>query len=315
MPGSVAAQVASWGQRWPKQNMGPLGPGLLSQSGVSPNTFGDGNTKLGITVELFINGSWTDISTYVLFESKIRIARGKGRESTDSSPAQCTLTLKNPDKRFSPRNVNGPYFGYLGRNVKIRVSVNPGSNVYRQFTGRVSEWPQKIVTGEARFVSITASGQLRRLQQGNSPIKSALERATSMASPIALWRMNDIAASPTRLAEALGGGTDMTAVDTVISTTTQGPDGAPDQFPELMQIDDVTRIAFQAQVTARSGGSWTLDFIAKGSSGTTALTPIVPLTWHSGGMNWTIQMTSSGTQVIVTGSPRRYLWCYDQHDG
>jgi hypothetical protein len=296
----IAAQVAAWGKEWPKASMGPLG----LQAGISPNTFGDGQSKLGIIVEILINGVWTDISSYVLYENKVRISRGKGRESNSSSPAQMTLTLKNPDKRFSPRNPNGPYFGYLGRNVKIRASVNPGSNVYKQFQGRVSEWPQKIITGEARFVSITASGILRRLQQGDSPIKSAVERATTMASPVALWRMNDVATSPGELAESLGGGSNLVAVSNPLGSTVTGPAGAPDQFPELMQSDTTTRVAYKATVTAHTGNNWTLDFIAKGSAGPAALTSILPLEWRTGGMTWTVQMTSDGSQVIVAGTPR-----------
>lgn len=79
------------------------------------------NTK----VEIAIDGIWTDITDYVYTE-KIQIYRGADDETADTSPTRCRLRLNNIDGRFSPRNPNSPYYGKLGRNTPILVSVMEG---------------------------------------------------------------------------------------------------------------------------------------------------------------------------------------------
>lgn len=73
--------------------------------------------------ELFIDGAWVDISTYVRYSSGVSINRGRPDGQGDLQPSRMTLTLGNPDGRFSNRNPGSPYFGLLGRNTPIRQSV------------------------------------------------------------------------------------------------------------------------------------------------------------------------------------------------
>lgn len=297
---AVAAQVASWGRRWPRAGVGPLG----LQAGIPPVTFGDGQTLLGVKVEILINGSWVDVSPYVLYQQKIGITRGKGNEQIEAQPARCNLTLDNADRRFSPRNQTGPYFGYLTRNVKLRVTVNPGSNEYRRFTGRVSEWPPTWTTGDDRRVRVEANGVLRRLQQGNAALQSALERTTLRSDPIALWRMND-PSTASELSEAIGGGSSMSRITSIDLDSVSGPDGTTGSFPQLMPVSPSALSAngLRATVIADSTTTWTLDFIAFGFSGPAATTPVIPLTWNSALMLWNVQITSSGFQVVLSGTP------------
>lgn len=88
-------------------------------------------SPLSVKVELqniVSAGAWTDITSYVYDrgDSAIQIVRGRQDEGSGTQPATCNLTLNNRDGRFSPRNPTGPYYGRLGRNTPIRVSVNLG---------------------------------------------------------------------------------------------------------------------------------------------------------------------------------------------
>jgi hypothetical protein len=62
-----------------------------------------------------------------------------------------------------------------------------------RFVGEVSEWPQDWDTsGTDRFVSITASGVMRRLGQGQSAVSSTLARALpAVTTMVAYWPCED----------------------------------------------------------------------------------------------------------------------------
>lgn len=85
---------------------------------------------LDIEVALNLDGtSWTDISTLVYVRDEnggIEISRGRKDWSTRTDFGTCTMFLDNTDLRFSPRNPLGPYYGQLGRNTPVRVSVMTG---------------------------------------------------------------------------------------------------------------------------------------------------------------------------------------------
>jgi hypothetical protein len=79
---------------------------------------------LPILVEIFVNGAWEDITSYVYSrDNGIVISRGRQNEASELEPSSCRFTLDNRDGRFSPRNPNSPYYGSLNRNTQVRVSV------------------------------------------------------------------------------------------------------------------------------------------------------------------------------------------------
>jgi hypothetical protein len=81
---------------------------------------------LGIKAEINLDGTWTDITTYVRSEQGVNIVgRGRSNEQSFVGPAKCQVTLDNRDGRFSPRNPSGAYYGSLKRNTPIRVYVDP----------------------------------------------------------------------------------------------------------------------------------------------------------------------------------------------
>lgn len=91
-------------------------------------------TPLAITVEMLLGGVWTDVTQWVYTRNPITIERGRKDEGSKVDPGQCTLTLNNRDGRWSSRKPDGPYYGLIGRNTQVRVSVDAGAS-YLATTG------------------------------------------------------------------------------------------------------------------------------------------------------------------------------------
>lgn len=86
--------------------------------------------------ELRIGGAWVDVTDYVYARDPISITYGRADEGTSVDPGSCKLTLNNRAGRFSPRNPNSPYYGLIGRNTPLRVSVpRPDGEAYLHLDG------------------------------------------------------------------------------------------------------------------------------------------------------------------------------------
>lgn len=203
MPG-IAPRFMAWDRRMG----GTTGP--LPASGEA----GNDNPVL---VELLIGGAWTDITPYVMVRDNngnISLTRGRRDEGSTADHATCRMTLNNRDGRFSPRNPTGPYFGLLGRNQPVRISVPNalGGKSYR-FQGEISVWPQSWdPTGTDIWTEVEGSGILRRLSQGPPPARSVLFETLNglfNSTLLAYWPMEDATGSAT-LATPLASGSPMT---------------------------------------------------------------------------------------------------------
>ena len=186
MPGSIAARTMAFQYRM----SGSAGP--LSASGEASN--GD-----PVQIELYINGEWTDITSYVMVRDNsgdIQVTRGRRDEGSGTEQSSCRLTLNNRDGRWSPRNPSGVYYGHIGRNQPVRVSVpnGLGGKSYR-FQGEISIWPQSWdPTGTDVWTEVEGSGILRRLAQGPKRDISLLRSAISAipdANLLAYWPCED----------------------------------------------------------------------------------------------------------------------------
>lgn len=92
------------------------------------------DTILPITVELYLGDEWTTVSSDVREQDEIRIRRGRQVENGATVATTCAFVLKNGDGRYTPENPRSPYFGQLGKNTPVRVSVDAGSP-YLALTG------------------------------------------------------------------------------------------------------------------------------------------------------------------------------------
>lgn len=90
-----------------------------------------------VRAELLLGSTWTDVSPYV-FQDTTNISRGHPDESTTAAPSTFAATLDNSDGRFSSLNPLSPYYGSIGLNTNIRVSIPEGSTYLRLETDQVS---------------------------------------------------------------------------------------------------------------------------------------------------------------------------------
>lgn len=196
---------------WQRRMGGRAGP--LSASGEASN--GE-----PVQIELFISGEWVDITAYVMVRDNsgsLSISRGMRDEGSQTDHATLQLLLDNRDGRFSPRNPVGTYFGLIGRNQPIRVSVPDGigGKAYR-FWGEVSAWPQMWdPTGNDVWVELEASGILRRLSQGPVSEVSVIRQAImepGFSGLRAYWPCED-AAGAAQIESALVTGSPMVFLD------------------------------------------------------------------------------------------------------
>ncbi|MEU6491082.1 hypothetical protein ABZ890_11895 [Streptomyces sp. NPDC046984] len=116
-------------------------------------------TPLDVRIDLQINGIWTDITSDVYTAEKITITRGRADEAARVDPGKCALTLNNRLGKYSPRNPLSPYFGQIGRNTPIRVSVLSGS-AYLATSGSTST-DVGATTPDASALDITGDLDVR----------------------------------------------------------------------------------------------------------------------------------------------------------
>lgn len=113
---------------------------------------------IDLKVELDLDGTWTDISSYVYNRDRIQIQRGRSGESARVDPTRATITLNNRDGRFSPRNPMGVYYGLIGRNTPIRMSVPYGETYLRLPRDLATD---SIKTADAAVLDITGDIDIR----------------------------------------------------------------------------------------------------------------------------------------------------------
>ena len=230
MSSGVAPQVMAWQRR-----MG----GVAGPLAVAPSASGEASSGEPVTVEMFVAGAWVDITGYTMVRDdsgNISITRGIRDEGSQTDPSTCALELDNRDGRFSPRNPTGVYYGLIGRNTPIRISVPDGlgGKSYRLW-GEISEWaPNWDTSGTDVWTDVSASGILRRLAQAPAPERSVIYSAITDPLPssvVAYWPMEDPSGSTT-LASALTSGSAMTWTGTPTLASYSGF-AASDPLPDL----------------------------------------------------------------------------------
>lgn len=148
--------------------------GKLNELGFFPdaylNTWGEDPIDTRVEIYSGINTDasprWRDIvrhsdnlqaGVYGSGRSDIRIERGRKDETRAIDASSCTFQLNNRDGRYSPRNPSSPYFGYIGRNTPVRVSV-PAYESYMQLGGGATA---AASTPDSSALSITGDIDIR----------------------------------------------------------------------------------------------------------------------------------------------------------
>jgi hypothetical protein len=151
-----------------------------------------------------IGTAWvfTEITRDVRIAQGVYIRHGRSDEASVSQPAQCRLTLDNRAGRYSLGG-RSPYWPNVRQGTPVQVSVDLGDGAGFQtlFTGYADGWTPVYTTRPTRTgvqttgdtaVSLVASGNLRRLAQGQPPVISPLRRGlTASTGVVAYWPGED----------------------------------------------------------------------------------------------------------------------------
>lgn len=95
---------------------------------------------LGTSTYLTYSG-WDDITPYVL---SVDTRRGRQHELDQMQAGTATLSLIDPDGRFDPTNLSGPYVPTIRPGVRIRIRLTWEAVTYPVFYGFVEAWPQSF---------------------------------------------------------------------------------------------------------------------------------------------------------------------------
>jgi hypothetical protein len=153
-------------------------------------------------IELYLGGSWTDITTYVRLNPGLDITFGVQNEGSTADAATCNLIVNNTDGRFTPRNTAGAYYGNLKRNTPLRVTE--GTTV--RFVGEVAEFPTRWdAAGKDVWSPLTAAGILRRLQHAASLDSTLVTSVRSLSNITGYWPIEE-SVGATYIAPGITGG-------------------------------------------------------------------------------------------------------------
>ena len=253
----VAARVAGWDRRMPRTLAGPLSPPLGTLSDVTfPTTLLIPRVQIALGADVTadpVTWLWEDITGYVRAAPGIGITQWRGDESATTTPSRATLVLDNSDGRFSRRNPTGTYYGLLGKNTPIWISVDPGDGQHTRFEGFVNAWPNRWdITGTDSVVTIECAGALRRLSQGSRTM-SAIRRSILATNPETYWPLED---GSDATAPAAVRGVAMSAAGSVAFA------GVSDLVGSLPVVD-IHLASVYGQVSGVSSSSWHVEFLHK----------------------------------------------------
>lgn len=250
---------------------------------------------LEMTFEIYLNGAWVDITEHVRITEDIVMTRGKMSPLADTVPATCSLQVDNADGRFVAGNAIGPYAGLLKRNTQLRVRVNPGSGLVTRFSGEVPAWaPRQDISGNNRWVSITARGQMYRIAAGGAATSGALRRYITERQPWALlayWPCED-GSDATSAASA-----DSDAGPMGVSSGARFGVAAP--LSGVKSLLDPSGAFTVGRLRSWYAFEWRIECVGKWDQVPTTTTRILSWITPGGVSRWNLNATVSGIQLQV----------------
>lgn len=124
---------------------------------------------------------WVETTTDVHEPAGVVLSRGGASESDRPPPQKCAFTLDNVTGNYSPRNANGPYFGFFGQNTPFRLTYRRAIDTANRTvsngwgtndTGQA--WTSDLTTGGAVAGDFNVTpGALKHTVQGTNLFRNS----------------------------------------------------------------------------------------------------------------------------------------------
>lgn len=152
------------------------------------------NGGIDLEVACDFGAGYVDITSYVNADG-ISVIRGRRDEASQVEPSRLVLTVNNTDGRFTPNNLDSPYWPGVKFRTPIRMRVrhpHTSGTWFTRFTGFVDEWPIEWPAHPdvVAWSRISASGVLRRLSRGKT-VPTPIRRRMPIAAPDVWWPLEE----------------------------------------------------------------------------------------------------------------------------
>lgn len=179
--------------KWAHSPIAPsrLGGGERGGGAFLPELFG-GNARQWIEMAFGADltadpdtWSWTDVTSYFLWEPGVNVSIGRPQEATRITPASFTGTIRNDQPNggeFTVGNALSPRWPNIKENTPVRGRLDVGNGPSIRFQGYAVSW--KPIWDAARKMAVVqfkAAGIARRLIQGTSAPQSPMWRSVMLA--------------------------------------------------------------------------------------------------------------------------------------
>lgn len=267
----IAPHVFGW-QRRMKNTPGPLqGSSQLLGVPILTDSLGPGAR---VVVEIAWGavltnpaGTWTwyDVTADVRQANgqTISITLGRTNESSTAQPADCSFQLDNPDGRYSTNNPASTNWPNVRRNtpIRVRITLDGGTTWWIRFQGNANGFtPSWDASASLAIVSVSASGITRRLNQGKTPLRSALYRAVTRDSPLAYWPGED-GPSASQMSSAVTGGSPMVLVGNASPASFSSVNAASGSAPLPSYAISTNGASYIGTVPTTTINDWAAEFV------------------------------------------------------
>jgi hypothetical protein len=183
--------------------------------------------------------------------------------------------------------------------LPIVVTVDDLAVYVDRLNAFVPNWPPRWdKSGKDAYTPIAVSGLLRRLAQGNTPVKTPMRAAIAADSPVAWWPLEDGAES-VQAGSMITGGSPMIVGKGVagINTPTAVWAGFPGPLGANDLVDLKASTSLTGQVSGTTGAGWRIEWISQMDS-------------TNGGNMLQVEL-GNGDHVVATapqGGYEAFLW-------
>lgn len=141
-------------------------------------------TTFTLVVELFVSGAWLDITriddeTKVLRDGSLTITRGRSDQQGQVAPTEVRFEYQDNNALLDGDNYASPYFRLIGLGTPMRVTIDGDVRAVVEIVSWEPSWDEidRVVK-----VSVLGAGILRRLGDGQKPLRSAAYRTLTSST-------------------------------------------------------------------------------------------------------------------------------------